>query len=169
MPGYELARELGAGSFGVVWLAVANQRGGGAAPAVDSCEMPTEVAIKMIAKQHLGNAAARAKVLEEARMLHRLRHPNIIRIFDVMETQSRILLVLEWYVHVHSVSAACLHPRTGQCLRLAWLRCWPMVDVEADSASAGPWSMLKLTRLRCWPMVDVYCITQHRRLLIHIQ
>jgi serine/threonine protein kinase len=53
------------------------------------------VAVKMIRSPKLVHDTARARFLREARLLSKLDHPNICRIYDVIEDESGSYLVLE--------------------------------------------------------------------------
>jgi tetratricopeptide (TPR) repeat protein len=53
------------------------------------------VALKIIQPQKLVHETARVRFLREARLLSKLDHPNICRIYDVMEDDSGSYLVLE--------------------------------------------------------------------------
>jgi serine/threonine protein kinase len=82
-------RELGRGSFGTVFLAHDTMTG-------------TEVAIKVFKKRVLKRKfIGKGKngltlVLGEIQILLTLDHPNIIKILEVIESASKIYLVLEY-------------------------------------------------------------------------
>lgn len=59
------------------------------------------VAIKRMHRALAGDAAARATLLDEARVTSRLHHPNVVQTLDVVEDQGELFLVLE-YVHGQS-------------------------------------------------------------------
>ena len=55
-----------------------------------------KVAIKMIDKGRLVEQADRRRVGREIRVLKRLSHQSVIRVFDVVESHSRIYVVMEY-------------------------------------------------------------------------
>lgn len=77
---YQPTRELGRGGQGVVWLA-------------QDPTLQREVAIKTLARP---NPVAHKQLLSEARLVSRLQHPNIIQLFDVIESNEQIALVFEY-------------------------------------------------------------------------
>ena len=54
-----------------------------------------KVALKAIRRQHHPNAEVKARLLREARILSRLDHPHICRIYDLLEEEETDVLVLE--------------------------------------------------------------------------
>ncbi|HWB76194.1 MAG TPA: serine/threonine-protein kinase, partial [Nannocystaceae bacterium] len=77
---YELVGVLGRGGFGVVYEA-------------RDRELGRDVAIKaLFAAADAVNAAA---IRSEARALAALNHPNVVRLYDVVETGARVYLVME--------------------------------------------------------------------------
>jgi serine/threonine protein kinase len=89
---YEIARELGRGGMGVVWLATDRM-------------LQREVALKEISYPvHLTDgerAVLRERTLREARAAARLEDPHVVAIHDVVEEDGRPWLVME---HVPSRS-----------------------------------------------------------------
>jgi serine/threonine protein kinase len=80
---YELGRLLGRGSFAKVYSAKS---------VVDQ----STVAIKIIDKAKILNAAMAPLILREVTAMRRLQdHPNILKIHEVMATKSKIYLVME--------------------------------------------------------------------------
>ncbi|XP_010262643.1 PREDICTED: serine/threonine-protein kinase ATG1c [Nelumbo nucifera] len=92
---YIVSRQIGSGSFSVVWHARHRVQG-------------TEVAIKEIAMDRLSKKLQES-LLSEIFILKRINHPNIIRLHDIIEVPGRIHLVLEYcrggdlsmYIHRH--------------------------------------------------------------------
>ncbi|XP_073525423.1 uncharacterized protein [Phyllobates terribilis] len=88
---YVIGPRIGSGSFAVVWKSRHRLLG-------------TQFAIKEINKKHLNE-----NMLKEISILRRINHPNIIRLFDAIETDDKIFLVLEYceggdlgeYLHKH--------------------------------------------------------------------
>ncbi|XP_048233648.1 serine/threonine-protein kinase ATG1a isoform X2 [Ricinus communis] len=92
---YILGPRIGSGSFAVVWLSRHRNSG-------------TEVAVKEIDKKLLSPKVSES-LLKEISILSTINHPNIIRLFESIENEDRIFLVLEYcdggdlaaYVHRH--------------------------------------------------------------------
>src|SRR4029079_8831961 len=83
VPGYDILGELGRGGMGVVYQARQHTPG-------------RVVALKMIlAAEHAG-AAAVARFRNEAEAVARLRHPNIVHVYEVGEQQGRPYFTLEY-------------------------------------------------------------------------
>ncbi|XP_048501575.1 serine/threonine-protein kinase ATG1a isoform X2 [Beta vulgaris subsp. vulgaris] len=88
---YIIGPKIGSGSFAVVWKSKHRVLG-------------TEFAIKEIDKKHFNE-----NLRKEISILRNITHPNIIRLFEAIETEERIFLVLEYceggdlgaYIHRH--------------------------------------------------------------------
>jgi serine/threonine-protein kinase len=78
---YRLERVLGAGAMGRVWLA-------------RNVRLDAPVAIKIVERESHG-AEAMKRVLTEARLEARLRHPNIVRVLDCHANQELSYVVME--------------------------------------------------------------------------
>lgn len=81
--GYGILGTLGRGGMGVVYQA-------------RHLALNRTVAIKMIGLEARTDPMARRRFLQEARVLARLRHPAIVEIFDIGETDGQPFLVLEY-------------------------------------------------------------------------
>ncbi|XP_038701963.1 serine/threonine-protein kinase ATG1c-like isoform X2 [Tripterygium wilfordii] len=79
---YLVGRQIGSGSFSVVWLARHRVHG-------------AEVAIKEIATSRL-NKKLQESLMSEIFILKRINHPNIIRLHDIIEIPGKLHLVLEY-------------------------------------------------------------------------
>ncbi|KAL9678949.1 hypothetical protein QQ045_016801 [Rhodiola kirilowii] len=79
---YKVGRQIGSGSFSVVWLAKHSVLG-------------TEVAIKEIVTQRL-NKKLQESLMSEIYILKKISHPNIIHLHDIIEMPGKIHLVLEY-------------------------------------------------------------------------
>ncbi|CAN6723974.1 unnamed protein product [Malus baccata var. baccata] len=79
---YLVGRQIGSGSFSVVWHARHRVHG-------------TEVAIKEIATGRL-NKKLQESLMSEIFILKKINHPNIIRLHDIIEVPGKINLVLEY-------------------------------------------------------------------------
>ncbi|KAJ2994948.1 Map microtubule affinity-regulating kinase [Globomyces sp. JEL0801] len=88
---YELLQTIGEGSFAKVKIAIhtpTNHK-------VIYCLSHSKVAIKVIDKSKLPDEYSLKNVHREAQILRILDHPNIIKLFEVMETKKNLFLVLE--------------------------------------------------------------------------
>ncbi|CAD5320686.1 unnamed protein product [Arabidopsis thaliana] len=79
---YLVDRQIGSGSFSVVWEARHRVDG-------------TEVAIKEIAMDRL-NKKLQESLMSEIFILRRINHPNIIRLIDMIKSPGKVHLVLEY-------------------------------------------------------------------------
>jgi len=72
LPGtpYLVLRRIGHGGMGEIHEA-------------EHLELGRRVALKVLHRQHLGRADLAARLREEARLLGRLRHPNLVEVFDL--------------------------------------------------------------------------------------
>ncbi|CAL0301339.1 unnamed protein product [Lupinus luteus] len=83
MQRYELGRLLGQGTFGKVYYArssITNQ----------------SVAIKMIDKEKVMRTGQADQIKREISVMSRAKHPNIIQLFEVMATRTKIYFVMEY-------------------------------------------------------------------------
>lgn len=79
---YTLTDTLGAGGMGKVYLA-------------QDTRLHRTVAIKVLNQASDGSQTPK-QTLDEARALAKLNHPNIVQIYDVLEHQSQLVLVMEF-------------------------------------------------------------------------
>ncbi|XP_042424239.1 serine/threonine-protein kinase ATG1c-like isoform X1 [Zingiber officinale] len=79
---YIIGQQIGAGAFSTVWRARHRVRG-------------TEVAVKEIVMDRLSKKL-QENLLSEVFILRRINHPNIIALYDFIQTSGRIYLVLEY-------------------------------------------------------------------------
>ncbi|CAN8245980.1 unnamed protein product [Cochlearia groenlandica] len=80
---YQMGRLLGHGTFAKVYLA-RNATSG------------ESVAIKVIDKEKVLKSGLIAHIKREIAILRRVRHPNIVQLFEVMATKSKIYFVMEY-------------------------------------------------------------------------
>jgi len=81
--GYDLYEELGRGGMGVVYRA--RQRG-----------LNRDVALKVLSQAAGANPAERERFRREAEAAARLRHPNVVPVYEVGEAAGRLFLALEY-------------------------------------------------------------------------
>ncbi|XP_058085361.1 CBL-interacting serine/threonine-protein kinase 4-like [Magnolia sinica] len=79
---YELGHVLGRGTFAKVYHAGSLING-------------ATVAVKVIDKCKIKNTTMEPRIVREVSAMHRLSHPNIIKLHEVMATKSKIYLVME--------------------------------------------------------------------------
>jgi hypothetical protein len=83
VPGYEIVRELGRGGMGVVYQA-------------RHIKLNRPVALKMILAGSHAGAADLARFQTEAEAIARLRHPNIVQVYEVGEHEGKPFFSLEF-------------------------------------------------------------------------
>lgn len=82
IPGYEFLKRLGKGGMGVVWLA-RDERAG------------RLVALK-VTRSDESNESDRTRFRTEAQAMARLRHPNVVQVYDVHEHEGRPYFTMEF-------------------------------------------------------------------------
>ncbi|KAD3336847.1 hypothetical protein R6Q59_028121 [Mikania micrantha] len=80
---FEIGKLLGHGSFAKVYLA-------------RNVKTNESVAIKVIDKEKIMKGGLIAHIKREISILRRVRHPNIVQLFEVMATKGRIFFVMEY-------------------------------------------------------------------------
>ncbi|PPQ64122.1 hypothetical protein CVT24_008733 [Panaeolus cyanescens] len=80
---YLLLQTLGEGEFGKVKLGL-------------HCQWGEEVAVKLIRRGNVDSTVRMSKVEREIEVLKTLKHPNIVRLYDVIETDKYIGIILEY-------------------------------------------------------------------------
>ncbi|KAI8854395.1 kinase-like domain-containing protein [Chytridium lagenaria] len=80
---YTLLETLGVGSFGKVKLAVHSQTG-------------HKVAMKIVNRRRIANMDMVGRLKREIQYLKQLRHPHIIKLYEVITTPTDIILVIEY-------------------------------------------------------------------------
>ncbi|XP_020273240.1 SNF1-related protein kinase catalytic subunit alpha KIN10-like [Asparagus officinalis] len=83
LPNYKLGKTLGIGSFGKVKIAEHVLTG-------------HKVAIKILNRRKIKNMEMEEKVRREIKILRLFMHPHIIRLYEVIETQTDIYVVMEY-------------------------------------------------------------------------
>ena len=79
---YRLDRELGRGGMGVVWAAF-------------DPDLERAVALKLLRTEAADSSAMRTRLLREARAMAKLRHPNVVTVFDVGTDKGRDFIAME--------------------------------------------------------------------------
>jgi eukaryotic-like serine/threonine-protein kinase len=79
---YEIIKELGRGSMGMVYLA-------------HDPNINREVALKILRPDRVESADFVQRFLKEARAIGRLAHPNIVTVYDVGEDQKTVFIAME--------------------------------------------------------------------------
>ena len=82
---FTLKRELGSGAFGTVYLAEMESMGG----------FKKDVAVKLLNESLSNFADASKRLRDEARLLGRLQHRNIVRVDDLLRLDGRWAIVME--------------------------------------------------------------------------
>ncbi|OVA09865.1 Protein kinase domain [Macleaya cordata] len=95
---YQLGSLLGCGSFAKVFHA-------------QSLTDETHVAIKVINKSSIKNTSMEPRIIREVSAMHRLNHPNIIRIHEVLATKKKIFIVMEYAKGGDLISKIVRHGR----------------------------------------------------------
>ncbi|QUQ67703.1 serine/threonine-protein kinase [Kutzneria sp. CA-103260] len=98
-------RQLGAGGFGKVWLAMDGN-------------LNRQVAIKIA---HTSDADTQERMYREARALAAVRHENCVHVYDILEEQDGIAIVMEY---VEGMSLAQTMQRNGLLDDVAAARLW---------------------------------------------
>jgi len=98
-------RQLGAGGFGKVWLA-------------KDANLNRQVAIKIA---HTSDADTQERMYREARALAAVRHENCVHVYDILEEEDGIAIVMEY---VEGMSLAQTMQRNGLLDDVAAARLW---------------------------------------------
>jgi serine/threonine-protein kinase len=80
---YEILAEIGRGGMGVV------------AHAYDH-RLDTDIAIKVLHEDFAKDSGEKDSLIKEARVLAKLSHPSIVRLFDLADTEAGLMLILEY-------------------------------------------------------------------------
>eukprot|EP00850_Spirogloea_muscicola_P023910 SM000406S15593 [mRNA] locus=s406:38447:40942:+ [translate_table: standard] len=83
LPDYFVRQRLGCGSFGRVFL-------------MEHRLTDSKLAIKTLNKERISQQNMNGRVHREISILLQIRHPNVIRLYNVLETSRYILLVMEY-------------------------------------------------------------------------
>jgi 5'-AMP-activated protein kinase catalytic alpha subunit len=80
---YSLSHTIGKGTFGKVKLGMHTLTG-------------EKVAVKILEKARIKEAADSERVSREIHILRKVRHPNIVQLYEIIETSKQIYLVMEY-------------------------------------------------------------------------
>lgn len=80
---YRIQKTIGQGSYGKVKLAI-------------NLKTKERVAIKIINKRNIKNVKQATRIKREIRFLKLLHHPHIVKVWDVLETQEHIYIIMEY-------------------------------------------------------------------------
>jgi len=134
--GYEIERELGAGSMGTVFLARQRSLGG------------RRVALKVLPPSLGLSGRSKARFLAEARALAKLDHPGIVGVHEVIDQDGIVAFAMDW-VPGGSL-ARVLSAWRGQTERdelEVLAECLGVERAELAAANAVTWILLAFTRL----------------------
>nr|WP_063779338.1 serine/threonine-protein kinase [Kibdelosporangium sp. MJ126-NF4]CTQ94966.1 FIG01037878: hypothetical protein [Kibdelosporangium sp. MJ126-NF4] len=114
---FKKIKALGHGGFGTVWLAMDTQ-------------LDRTVAVKIA---HAPDAETEERMLREARALAAVRHPNCVRVYDIVQDEDGLGLVME-YIEGNAL-ADVVHD-TGKLDDLAAARLWVTMAGALSAAHA---------------------------------
>lgn len=92
---YKLSKTIGKGQFGKVKLAVHQETGEKVQNPKNTPLIICQVALKIIAKGKL-EASTLKMVKREVMIMKLLNHPNIVRLYEVLENEEYLILVMEY-------------------------------------------------------------------------
>lgn len=78
-----VTRNLGEGTFGKVKLGIHNVTG-------------EKVAVKVLEKSRIVDVSDVERVTREIHILKQIRHPNLIQLYEIIETPKQLFLVMEY-------------------------------------------------------------------------
>ncbi|MFC0432337.1 serine/threonine-protein kinase [Kutzneria buriramensis] len=108
-------RQLGAGGFGKVWLAM-------------DANLNRQVAIKIA---HTSDADTQERMYREARALAAVRHENCVHVYDILEEEDGIAIVMEY---VEGLSLAQAMQRNGLLDDVSAARLWSTLAGALNAA-----------------------------------
>ena len=119
---YEIVRVLGAGGFGITYLAFDHKLDG---PVALKEYFPAGAAVRSDGDTVVPSSSDQAEVfawglerfIEEARAIHRFRHPNVVRAHRYIEANGTAYIVME---HVEGESLAAVMEQHGRLTPEQW-------------------------------------------------
>lgn len=101
---FEVVEHLATGGFASVWRGHDNQ-------------LKRKVAIKRLLSQSFHDPKLKAEAIAEARKIASVSHPNIVSVFDVINYEEEILIVMEY------LDGGSLHDILRKCCMEGWWFC----------------------------------------------
>jgi serine/threonine-protein kinase len=83
---YQLLAPIGRGGMATVWVA----------RAVEGAERGSRVAVKVILAPLAGDPEFKKMFVDEGRLARRIRHPNVVEVYDVRDHQGTPYISMEW-------------------------------------------------------------------------
>jgi 5'-AMP-activated protein kinase catalytic alpha subunit len=80
---YAIGKTIGQGTFGKVKAGIHDKTG-------------EKVAIKILEKNKIREVADVERVAREIHILKLIRHPNLIQLYEIIETSTRLYLIMEF-------------------------------------------------------------------------
>ncbi|CAN5383246.1 hypothetical protein BH10BAC5_BH10BAC5_25550 [soil metagenome] len=80
---YKILSQIGEGGMGVVYLAIHNQ-------------LDRKVAVKVLSESFFSNNDVKNRFVNEANVLSRFSHPNIVSVYDFLNYEDQFLLIMEY-------------------------------------------------------------------------
>lgn len=99
---YSVASTLGEGTFGQVRRGVHKLTG-------------LSVAIKILEKDRISDMSDIERVKREIRILARIQHPNVIRLYEVIDSPKHIFLIMEYATGGELFDYIVRHQRVDEC------------------------------------------------------
>ena len=80
---YKILRQIGSGGMGMVYLA-------------QHTTLERYAAVKVLNPEYSGNKFFKERFLHEATTLAKLNHPNIVVLYDFIENDGKLLIIMEY-------------------------------------------------------------------------
>ena len=80
---YKILRQIGSGGMGMVYLA-------------QHATLERYAAVKVLNPEYSGNKFFKERFLHEATTLAKLNHPNIVVLYDFIENDGKLLIIMEY-------------------------------------------------------------------------
>ena len=135
---YKIVRVLGAGGFGITYLAFDRKLAGPVAlkeyfPHGHAARAGDRVAATSTGSRELFSWGL-ARFLDEAWSIHRLRHPNVVRVHRYLETDGTAYIVME---HVEGEPLEAILEARAQLPAAEWRRPAELLRLAATPLPAG--------------------------------
>ena len=88
---YEIGNTIGEGTFGKVKIGKHKLTG----ERVIFCHL-NQVAIKILEKDKIQDESDITRIAKEIEILKKLRHPNIILLYEIIESEKELFLIMEY-------------------------------------------------------------------------